>query len=142
MRLTLSQRTAEEEREGCWLRALEAGQTTVPDLMQATGLGRSQVYARLARAKQNRPTEEPDHAVEGSLDPLDFPQMVLTVAPEVESGHWVHLHTGSCSADCGRFNVAGRVKNVVGGPRVEQEKKKSKHKFKPKIKAKAKKCAS
>jgi hypothetical protein len=121
MRLSPAQQIQEERREGAWLRALEAGHTTVPDLVRDTGLSRSQVYFRLARAKENRPIEEASHAPAEGLDPLDYPQMVLTTVPEVESGHWVHLHTGSCSADRGCFNVGGRVKDVTTGRIVKAE---------------------
>lgn len=114
MRLSPIQRQAEEEREASWLRAVEAGDTTVPDLMAITGLGRSQIYERLKRARENRGETQPEDE--------DLPYLSLTEAPEAERGEWYDLRDDRTSLDGTtrrRARVAAgrhvRVRSLVSG---------------------------
>lgn len=64
-RLTSEQRVVEGEREAVWLRALEAGNTTIDDLSIKTGLSKKRLWARLRRARENR---DPEGELSFSMD--------------------------------------------------------------------------
>lgn len=127
MRLSLIQQTVEELREASWLRAIEAGDTTVQDLMRVTGLGRSQVYDRLKRARENRTAGEPEPCDGYDDEGTDhLPYLAITDDPSRESGDWYEPESGMASVDRGSVRISdhnGRrllVRSINGGRKTEE----------------------
>jgi hypothetical protein len=143
-RLTLSQMVEQEERELIWLRALESGEITFGDLLKSTGLKRSQLYARLRRARENRPIEGED--ADEPFNPDEKPYIPL-VDQEVPGHHYRTDDDQLSVLPAGKFRIATgdragrriRTMHAGDGGRVETPKK-SEHKFKPKARKKGKRA--
>lgn len=140
MRLTPPQQTVEEEREAAWLRALAAGDTTIPDLMRVTGLGRSRIYERLKRARENRldDIEEPESdatVVEHAASELPWVELVHHARPPTP--HY-DLATDRLEKPSGAFRIGDRhgrrlkVEHAGRGKPLDDKPKKKPPKFKPK----------
>ena len=115
----------------------ERGEVTRAEMAVERGVSGRHLRRQLARERAEAAAYEAQRSRD-DLDPLDFPLMAITTEPDREPGHWVHIHSGRCSAECGVFHVGGEIRNVLGGPRVDEKKpERSKHKFRPKA---PKKC--
>lgn len=134
-RLTLSQKTEHESREAAWLRALEAGDTSIPDLSRLTGLSIRRVQARLQRARENRTTVEEEPRTCQAND--DLPWVELIDGGTTSGPHYDLAGDTLVLRKAGPFRIGDgkgrrlRVQNAGNGKPVEQPAK-SKAKFKPK----------
>lgn len=96
-RLTLAQRTAEEQREAIWLRAVETGTSTVQDLAMVTGLSVRRIQERLKRALENRVEIEVEDRGGPELDEATWLELVGSA--EHARGPYYHLPSDATSLD-------------------------------------------
>ena len=135
-RLSPSQQIESAQRERAWLAALEAGDTTVRDISQLTGLSIRRVQVRLQRARENRGEEDLPSDEELKRDGIEPPWVELVSNTKPNHPHY-DLVSDRLEKPPGPFRIASgtgrglKVRHAGAGRPIEKPTK-SKAKFKPK----------